>query len=100
MENAVLQDYPVARDYGRHSSRETGFASTFDGFGHGRSAETEWRHQEANAGSSQLTVQLSETVPDSASFVVGIGIEMGMPDKYGEMQRVKYAGSGKILEIF
>ncbi len=79
---------------------ERGFESTYTGFGHGHPARTEWHHQEANAEGTQLTVQLTGQVPDNASFVAGIGIEMGMPDRYGEIVHVRYAGSARILEVF
>lgn len=80
---------------------EKGFESTYSGPGYGRLAQTEWCHQEADAGPTQLSVQLTgQVIPDSASLIVGIGIEMGMPDKYGEIVHVKYAGSAKVLEVF
>ncbi len=81
---------------------EWGARSTYTGFGHGYPARTEWRHQQAEAAQTQLSIQHTAQLTDDTivSLIAGIGIEMGMPDKYGEIVHVKYAGSAKILEVF
>ncbi|WP_298711432.1 hypothetical protein [Chitinophaga sp.] len=64
------------------------------------STATEWRFQAAESEQTELSLQLQEPLPAEASLVLGIGIEMGKPDRYGVIETVRYTGSAKILEVF
>lgn len=64
------------------------------------SIATEWRFQAAESEQTELFLQLQEPLPNEASLVLGIGIEMGKPDRHGVIATARYAGSAKILEVF
>ena len=47
----------------------------------------------------ELKLDLPEAIKDSQTLVFAIGIEMGAPGLYGQVEEVKYAGSACILAV-
>lgn len=47
----------------------------------------------------ELKLNMAEAVKDSHTLVFAIGIQMGTPTPYGEIEEVKYAGSACILAV-
>lgn len=61
---------------------------------------TPWEHPASPAPEISIQLQIPGSIPDSDSFLVGIGVEMGQPDRFGEILPVKYSGAAKVLEVF
>ncbi len=61
---------------------------------------TGWQHVQKRAGEINVTMELPIGLPDEASYVLGIGIEQGVPDGHGDMGIVERAGSAKVLAVF
>lgn len=61
---------------------------------------TPWLHMEDSADAATIDLQLGSGIPEQVSLVLGIGIETGRPDRFGEMELMKKNGSAKILEVF
>lgn len=61
---------------------------------------TPWQHVNAQIEETAVSVQLRKGVDEGASLVLAIGIELGMPDRFGEMEWIQGAGAVKILAVF
>ncbi len=62
---------------------------------------TDWQPLKQSFATQSISLQFNvpDVVNDTKAIIVGIGIEMGEPITNLVMERVKYAGSAKILAI-
>lgn len=61
---------------------------------------TEWQHTDAPAAEQTINIKLSQIPGESASVLLAVGIEMGMPDRFNEIGTVRRAGAARILALF
>jgi len=61
---------------------------------------TAWSHAKATTDATDIRLQLEEGVKKGVSLVLAIGVEAGMPDRYGEMETIAGPGAAKILTVF
>ncbi len=67
---------------------------------HAQFHTTEWQHRDAHADEAEIRIQLDKEIPEDASLVLSIGIQMGMPDRFGVLEVVRYTGTAKVVEVF
>ncbi|WP_343703750.1 hypothetical protein [Chitinophaga sp.] len=60
----------------------------------------EWQHAEASAEETVIDMQLEKSSSRTVSYVLAIGIEPGVPDRFGEKEPKTGAGTAKILTVF
>ncbi len=63
-------------------------------------AATAWQHAQATVEETEVQVQLSGNIADTDSLVLAIGVEMGLPDRFGELEISHREGAAKIIEVF
>jgi len=66
-----------------------------------RCLDTDW-HVAAEPFQTQtveLKLNMEGAIKDSQTLILAVGIEMGVPSPYGEIEEVKYAGSACILAV-
>ncbi|WP_343702393.1 hypothetical protein [Chitinophaga sp.] len=63
-------------------------------------AFSEWQHKDASLAEESIAMKMDMPVPPGVSLVLGIGIEMGMPDRFGEVEVIKGEGGAKVLAVF
>lgn len=61
---------------------------------------TDWRHAAGNAPAATVSLQLQKNITPSDSFLLCIGIEMGMPDHFNGIATAKKTGAAKMLAVF
>lgn len=64
------------------------------------SAASSWQHARATVEATELEVQLSGEITDADSLVLAIGVEMGLPDRFGELEISRWSGAAKIVDVF
>lgn len=61
---------------------------------------TAWQHTDAPAVEQTINIKLPKVPGESASVMLAAGIEMGMPDRFNEIETVRRAGAARILALF
>lgn len=65
-----------------------------------QSHATPWEHPASPVPETGIRLQIPGSIPESDSLILGIGVEMGQPDRFGEILPVKYSGAAKVLEVY